>query len=404
LKKDVGVEFVVSRIAVRSLNKKRLVKVPAKIFTTDPYEVVNDPAIDIVVELMGGTTKAFDLVTTALKSGKHVVTANKALLAERGDEIFALATKMKRWVFFEASVGGGIPIIKSIRESLIGNEIDAMHAIINGTSNYILSKMTAEKSDFKSALKSAQEKGYAEADPTFDINGMDAAHKLAILVRFGFGGKVKLKDIYCEGIQHIRSEDIAFAEEFGYRVKLLAIAKRTKDGVEARVQPTLLPKDHMLANVNGSFNAILIHGNHVGDFLLYGRGAGSLPTASAVVSDLVDIAKRYDRLDIDSALPMRAHGKTFKVKQMPSIESRYYLRFSVKDEAGVLSQIAKILGDHRISISDCVQKERNLGNLVSLIVLTHDAHEKEVRAAIRLIDRMKQVRGKSQVIRIENSN
>lgn len=400
---EAGLKFEFKKIGVRSLGKQRSVKVPKELLTTDLRSIVKDPEVDVVVELIGGIKLAYELVMKALENGKHVVTANKALIAEHGDEIFALAVKKKRWVFFEASVGGGIPILKTIREGLIANELDSIYAIINGTSNYILSKMASERCDFKDALKRAQEKGYAEADPALDINGMDAAHKLVILIRFGFGGKVKLKNIYCEGIEHIRSEDIALADELGYRVKLLAIAKKMKDGIEARVQPTLLHKNHILANVNGSFNAALVRGDNVGELMLYGRGAGSLPTASAVVSDLVDIAKRYGRLEDEKALPMRANVESFKVKSMPSILSRYYLRFNILDQAGVMWQISKILGDHNISISDCVQRERSIGNVVPLIMVTHDAHEKDVRASIRVIDKLKVVRGKSQVIRIEDS-
>ncbi len=398
---DVGVDFEIRKIAVRSLSKRRLVKVPAKLLTRDARSVVRDPSIDVVVELMGGTGEACHLVKEALLNGKHVVTANKALLAERGDEIFNLASRLKKWVLFEASVGGGIPVVKALREGLVANHIEAIHAIINGTSNYILSKMSEEGADFGEALKAAQEKGYAEADPTLDIDGSDAAHKLAVLVRVGFGGKVQFKEIYREGIQHIRAEDIAFAREFGYRVKLLAIVKRSKEGLEARVQPTLLPQDHILANVNGSFNAVLIDGDKTGPVLLYGRGAGSFPTASAVISDLVDLAKRYDRLDCEDALMLRANAKALKLKSISSLLSRYYLRFHVVDQPGVLGRISRVLGGHRISISDCYQKERRQGSVVSLIMLTHDAHEKDVRNAIRAIDKLGVVRGKSQVIRIE---
>jgi homoserine dehydrogenase len=328
-----------------------------------------------------------------------VVTANKALLAEYGEEIFDLARRKGRQVFFEASVGGGIPIIKTLREGLVANRIDSIYSIINGTSNYILSEMSERKIDFKEALRLAREKGFAEANPSLDIEGIDAAHKLAILVRLAFEGRVAFKEVYSEGISRIRNEDIAFAEEFGYRIKLLAIAKRDPDGIEARVQPTLLPKSHILANVSGSFNAILLRGDEVGEVLLYGRGAGSLPTASAVVSDLVDLAKGQSSLFLDSRLVGRF--PRLKIKSISSILSRYYLRFHVIDEPGVLSRLSTILGRHRISISDVIQKERKAGSVVPLILLTHDASEKELRMAIREIDRLPVVRGKSQVIRIE---
>lgn len=399
--REIGTRFEIMKIAVRHPAKKRSVDVPKSLFVSNPMSIINDPSIDVVVELMGGTREAKRYVSEALLQGKHVVTANKALLAEAGDEIFELAHEKKRWLGFEASVGGGIPVIKALREGLAANRIDSIYSIINGTSNYILSRMTESKADFSEALKEAQQKGYAEADPTFDIEGIDAAHKLAILARFAFGGKVQFKDIYCEGISRIRSEDIAFAQEFGYRVKLLAIAKASKDGVEARVQPTLLPESHILANVNGSFNAILLHGDEVGDALFYGRGAGPRPTASAVMSDLIDIAKRSSSR-FEGNISIRAIHPALKIKKMSSLLSRYYLRFHVVDRPGVLAKISQVLGKYNISISDCVQKENSVGSVVPLILLTHDAHEKDVRSAIALIDRLSIIRGKSQVIRIES--
>lgn len=403
LASEVGVQFTIQKIAVKNPSKKRSVRVPAGLLTRDAYSIVRDPSIDVVVELMGGVGEAGRLVKEALRNGKHVVTANKALLAEDGDEIFNLAARLKRWVLFEASVGGGIPVVKSLREGLVANRFESIHAIINGTSNYILSQMSEGGADFGEALKSAQQKGYAEADPTLDIDGSDAAHKLAILVRVGFGGKVRFKDIYREGIQQIRAEDIAFAREFGYRVKLLAIAKNSKEGIEVRVQPTLLPKDHILANVNGSFNAVLMDGDKTGPVLLYGRGAGSLPTASAVISDLVDLAKRYDRLDAEDALVFRGNSRTLKLLNISSLMSRYYLRFHVVDQPGVLGKISRVLGVHRISISDCYQRESRIGSVVSLIMLTHHAHESSIRGAIRAIDKLGVVKGKSQLIRMEEN-
>ena len=400
--RTVGVHFEIRKIAVKHPGKKRNTRVPKTLLISDAWRVVRDPSVDVIVELIGGTGVAKQLVLESLRRGKHVVTANKALLAEHGDEIFSLAYKMKRWVFFEASVGGGIPVIKALREGLAANEIDSIYSIINGTSNYVLTEMTNRGMDFKEALKEAQRLGFAEANPALDIEGTDAAHKLAILVRFAFGGRVRMRDIYCEGISRIGREDIAFAEEFGFLIKLLAIAKKTPDGIEARVQPTLVPKSHILANVHGSFNAILLHGDRVGDVLLYGRGAGAGPTASAVVSDLIDIAMRADRLD-QECLQMRAIGKALRVKSISSILSRYYLRFHVVDRPGILAKISELLGTHKISISDVIQKERSAGNVVPLILLTHDTHEHDLRDAIRAIDRLHVTRGKSQVIRIEGS-
>ena len=400
-KNELGVRFEITRIAVLNPKKKRTVKIPKHLLAKNAVEIIDDPAIDVIVELVGGTRDARSFVLKALRSGKHVVTANKALLAEHGDEIFHAAQRLNRWICFESSVGGGIPVMKSLREGLVANRIDSIYAIINGTSNYILSEMTEKGTDFREALAEAQKEGYAEADPTLDIEGVDAAHKLAILVRFAFGGKVKFKDIYCEGISRIRKEDIDFAEEFGYRVKLLAIAKASQDGIEARVQPTLLPEAHILANVTGAYNAVFLRGDEVGNVLLYGRGAGPKPPASAVLADLMDIAQRESVRSENSGMLMRGIRKSLRIKSISSILSRYYLRFHVVDKPGVLAHISRVLGKHRISISDVIQRERNLRSVVPLILLTHDAHEKDVRNAIREIDRQAIVRGKSQVIRIE---
>lgn len=401
--KEIGVSFQIRKIAVKNLRKKRSFKVKPGLLTDRPLEIIRDPEIDVVVELIGGTQEAGVLARKALQAGKHLVTANKALLAEQGDAIFDLAMRQKRWIAFEASVGGGIPVIKALREGLVANRLQSVHSIINGTSNYILSKMSAENLDFEEALRQAQKKGYAEANPRFDIEGIDAAHKLALLVRLGFGGKVDFKDIYHEGISCIRKEDIAFAREFGYRIKLLAIAKASNEGIEARVQPTLLPASHILANVNGAFNAVLMHGDEVGDVLLYGQGAGPHPTASAVVSDLADIAKRGLKRFEGDGFFLRGQKRKLKIRNISSILSRYYLRFHVIDQPGVLAKISKILGQHKISISDCVQKETSAGKVVPLILMTHDANESDVRAAIQVIDRLAAVRGKSQLIRIEGN-
>jgi len=309
----------------------------------------------------------------------------------------------RRWLGFEASVGGGIPVMKALREGLVGNRIDSIYSIINGTSNYILSRMSEENLDFKTVLRQAQDKGYAEANPRFDIEGIDAAHKLAIMTRFAFGGRVKFSDIHCEGISSIRPEDIAFAKEFGYRIKLLAIAKDAGGSIEARVQPTLLPQDHILASVNGAYNAVLLRGDQVGESLLYGKGAGPKPTASAIMSDLVDIAKRGDDHFFDPTLFARCVSRDLRIKSISSILSRYYLRFSVLDRPGILAKISRILGTHHISISDCFQKETRIGKFVPLILITHDAHERDVSRAIREINKLRIVRGQSQVIRMEQN-
>ena len=399
LAQQIGVSFKIAGVAVRNLRKARDIRIPHSLLTARAEALIQDPRVDVIVELIGGTQAARTLVLGALRNGKDVVTANKALLAEHGDKIFETAAQNGRRVLFEASVGGGIPVIKTLREGLVANRIDSIYSIINGTSNYILSEMSERGIDFKEALRSAQEKKYAEPNPTLDIEGIDSAHKLAILVRLAFGGRVDFKKVYCEGISRIRNEDIAFAEEFGYRIKLLAIAKRDSDGIEARVQPTLLRRNHILASVSGSFNGILLKGDEVGEVLLYGRGAGPEPTASAVVSDFVDLAKSYgENRSGDSRVT-----RTLKIKNISSILSRYYLRFHVIDKPGILSKIANLLGRHQISISDVIQKERKAGSVVPLILLTHDAPEKELRTALAEIDRLHVIRGRSQVIRIEGS-
>ncbi|PIQ86346.1 MAG: homoserine dehydrogenase [Candidatus Omnitrophica bacterium CG11_big_fil_rev_8_21_14_0_20_45_26] len=389
-----GVRLEIVRIADRS--RSLGISVPKHLLTQDVNQVVRHPHIDTVVELFGGVQPTLKFVLTALRSGKDVVTANKALLAEEGDQIFRMAERFDRKIFFEASVGGGIPVIQGLREGLVTNHIQSIHSIINGTSNYILSEMTERGLDFKTALKAAQQKGYAEANPTLDIEGGDAAHKITILASLAFGKMAKFKDVYVEGISAIRHEDIAFANEFGYRIKLLAIVKKSGDGVEARVQPTLIPKHHILADVNGSYNAILIRGDETGDVLFYGKGAGQKPTASAVVSDLATLGKARS-----ASSPMRFPRGHLTVKNISTILSRYYFRFQVIDRPGMLAKISDVLGKHHISISDVIQKERRTGRVVPLILLTHGVHESAVRRAVHAIDRMPVVRGKTQVLRIE---
>ena len=392
-----GTAFQIKKIAVRRPAKKRLVRAKRAELTTNARALVRDPEIDIIIELIGGFHPAKELILAALRSGKDVITANKALLAEHGREIFREAKKQNRHLFFEASVGGGIPVIKTIREGLIANKIHSVYSIINGTSNYILTKMSEEGLDFKEALKLAQEKGYAEADPALDIEGIDAAHKLTILASLVFGGWVSFKDIYVRGISSIRSEDIAFAHEFGYVIKLLAIAKRSRAGIEAHVQPTLLPKAHVLSSVRNSYNAVFMQGDEVGDILLYGRGAGSKPTGSAVVSDLIDIARMRDGEDF-----FTPDLSPIRIRNMSSLLSRYYLRIHVTDRPGVLAQISQVLGRYRISISDVIQKERRLGSVVPLILLTHETQAHSLVSAVRAINKLSALKGKAQVLRIEN--
>ena len=397
LEKKTGVTFEIRKIAVRHPAKKRPVAVSRKLITRAPSQIVRNGHIDCVIELVGGIRPAKDLILQALRSGKDVITANKALLAECGEEIFRASSQYGRRVFFEASVGGGIPVIKALREGLVGNEIQSVLSIINGTSNYILTRMTRDGLEFDEALRLARKEGYAEKNPRLDIDGIDSAHKLTILASLAFGEPVRFRDIACEGIRGVDHSDIAFAHEFGYVIKLLAIAKKTGGGLEARVQPTLLSENHILAKVDGPYNAILFRGDEVGEILLYGKGAGPRPTASAVVSDLVDLALgRQDK----KANPWLVKRRS-RIKSLSSIQSRYYCRFSVIDKPGVLAGISGILGRHRVSISDVIQIERKSGNVVPLIMITHDAGEKAVRDAIAEIDRLPVVKGKSHVLRIE---
>lgn len=391
-----GASLVIEQIAVKHRTKKRLVRPTSIPLTTNAHRLVRNPELDVIVELIGGIHPAKELILAALRSGKDVVTANKALLAEHGRQMFAEAQRLGCHLFFEASVGGGIPVIKVLREGLAANRIRSIYSIINGTSNYILTRMSEDQLDFKEALRLAQKKGYAEADPRLDIEGIDSAHKLTILASLVFGGWVAFRDIYVRGISSIRSEDISFAREFGYTIKLLAVAKKTADGIEAHVQPTLLPNAHVLSNVGGSYNAVFMQGDEVGDILLYGQGAGSRPTGSAVVSDLIDLARLSDQ---DSFFSPEL--KPLKVRSISLLLSRYYLRFHVVDRPGVLAQISKVLGSHKISISDVIQKERRIGSVVPLILLTHSAQARALGRAVQMINRLSVVKGKTQVLRIE---
>ncbi len=397
LSRQSGTIFKICKIGVKHRSKKRLAKPGSRLLTYDSRRLVEDPNLDVIIEVIGGIHPAKELILKALRSGKHVITANKALLAEHGRELFREAKKNGRHLFFEASVCGGIPVIKVLREGLIANKINSIHSIINGTSNYVLTKMAEDRLSFKDALGLAQKKGYAEANPTLDVEGIDAAHKLTILAGLAFGGWVNFKDIYMRGITSIRNEDIAFAEEFGYTVKLLAVAKKNKSGIQAHVQPTLLPKTHVLSNVRGSYNAVLMQGDEVGDVLLYGKGAGSKPTGSAVVSDLVDLSRLSDGEGL-----FTPNLSPIKVEKISTLSSRYYMRFHIVDRPGVLSKISNVLGRQNISISDVIQKERRAGSVVPLILLTHDTHQEAVTKAVQIIDRLAILKEKTQLIRIEN--
>lgn len=395
-----GLEINLKRIADLDIKRDRGIKIPEGILTTDANSILDDPEIDIVVELIGGTQPAKDFILRAIKNKKHVVTANKSLLATQGNEIFSEAEKSGVEVGFEASVAGGIPIIKIIREGLIANRITAVYGIINGTSNYILTKMTDEGIEFSDALKEAQRLGYAEADPTYDIEGIDSAHKLAILASLAYNIPLSFNEIYKEGITRITSQDIGFARELGYKIKLLGIAKANDSEVELRVHPTMLPMDYLITKVDGVFNAVYIRGDAVGDTLYYGRGAGDMPTGSSIVSDIVDIGKKIVtgcKLQVSSFMKK----SELKIKKIEDIESMYYFRFSAIDKPGVLSKISGVLGNYNISIASVIQKGRKVGEAVPLIVLTHTAKEKDVIKAVTEIDKLSVVADKTLYIRVE---
>jgi homoserine dehydrogenase len=400
-----GRGIVISMVADKDVKRARkLVAKTAKV-TDDAFKVVADPDIDIVIELIGGTKIARELVMTAIANGKHVVTANKALLANYGNEIFAAARKHGVMVAFEAAVAGGIPIIKALREGLTANRIEWIAGIINGTSNFILSEMREKGSSFDSVLAEAQRLGYAEADPTFDIEGVDAAHKLTIIAAISFGIPMRFKDAYTEGISKLTAADIRYAEELGYRIKLLGITRRTPKGIELRVHPTLIPARRLIANVEGVMNAILVKGDAVGPTLYYGAGAGAYPTASAVIADLVDVTRMHTA-DPEHRVPHLAFqpDRMSNVPILPisEVETAYYLRMRVHDQPGVLADITRILAKGSISIDAMVQKEPPKGEAhADIIMLTHLTVEKRINAAIAAIEKLKVVVGKVTRIRME---
>ncbi|MFC1590776.1 homoserine dehydrogenase [Candidatus Omnitrophota bacterium] len=399
-KTDVDIDLV--KICDKDLKKKRPVRIRKKgIMTKILGDVLNDPSIDIVVELMGGIRPARDVILGAIRQGKHVVTANKALLAEYGGEIFEMAAACGAHVEFEASVGGGIPIIRSLKDGLLANRIELIYGIINGTSNFILSKMSREGISFKDALQYARQKGYAERNPMLDIGGGDSAHKLSILALLGFGFSAAPDDIFIEGIEDIEESDIRYAGELGYSIKLLAIAKRIKDELELRVHPTLIPIDHLLANINGVYNAIYVRGDLIGESLYYGEGAGCYPTASSVVADIVCAAKKAKGgIRADRLIPSKKD--IVKCKPMGEVSSRHYIRFSAIDRPGVLARISGILGKHRISIASVTQKRQNRAKIVPIVMMTHAARESDIAKALRQIDALSSIKKRSVRIRIED--
>jgi homoserine dehydrogenase len=373
--------------------------------TDDAFSVVSDPEVDIVIELIGGYGVAKELVMKAIANGKHVVTANKALLATHGNEIFKAAQDKGVMVAFEAAVAGGIPIIKAVREGLTANRIEWIAGIINGTTNFILSEMRDKGLSFDTVLKEAQRLGYAEADPTFDIEGVDAAHKITILAAIAFGIPMQFDKAHIEGISKLDATDIKYAEQLGYRIKLLGITKRTEEGVELRVHPTLIPSKRLIANVEGAMNAVLVHGDAVGATLYYGKGAGAEPTASAVIADLVDITRMHTA-DPENRVPHLAFQPNamadLKILPMDDVITSYYLRMRIQDKPGVLADITRILADEQISIDAMIQKEPSEGEeQTDLIMLTHQTREKRVNAAIAKIEALSVVAGRVIKLRLE---
>lgn len=411
LHKKSGVKIDLKKVYTRNWNKEFAYPLPEEKRANSLDEILNDDAIHIVVELTGGIDFPLKLAKECIQKGKHIVTANKALLAEKGKLIFTLAEENRIRIGFEAAVAGGIPIIRALREGLVANKIESVYGILNGTTNYILTQMFKEGRDFDSVLKEAQELGYAEADPTLDINGTDAAHKIAILASLSFGGFIDFSGIYIEGIQGVHSMDIDLGKELGYTLKLLAIAKTHNGEVEVRVHPTFLPSHHPLAKVDGVYNAVMVKGDSVGDTMFYGRGAGSLPTASAVVSDIVDIAKSIAlgvgrEIEITS---MNWQHRDLSITKVKDFYTRYYLRFTVPDVTGVLAKVSAVFAKFNISIAAVIQKEKVLSftkeskeKVVPLVILTHTASENNIQNAIREIENQKITVEKTVLIRVED--
>lgn len=405
LEARLGLSMTLKHIVDLDITTDRGVKVDRDILTTDVAKMIDDPEVAIVIELMGGLEPARTFILRAIERGKHVVTANKALLAVHGKEIFKAADEAGVDIGFEGSVGGGIPIIRSLKEGLVANQIQVIFGILNGTSNFILSEMTEQGRPFQEVLKRAQALGLAEADPTLDIEGIDTAHKLSILLSLAHGTQLPLDDIYREGISQIAPMDIEYARELGYRIKLLAIGKAEGGTIEARVHPTLLPEQHLLSKVDGPFNAIFIKGDAVGSTLFYGAGAGMMATGSAVVGDLVELCRNI-RLGAKRRVPLlsyqRGYLKAKPVKHIHDIDSTYYLRFSVVDRPGVLSRISGILGDLEISIASVIQKGRRAEEAVPIYMLTHKAREKNMQKALQVIDQLPITLQKTVLFRIED--
>jgi homoserine dehydrogenase len=404
LRARTGLTITLKRICDIDVTTDRGVAVPEGVLTQDLAAILADPEIQVVVELVGGTTIAKDITLRAIAAGKSIVTANKALLAEAGRELFQAARQQGVSISFEGSVGGGIPIIAALRDGLIANEIQSIVGIVNGTCNYILSQMAAEGATYRKALGEAQRLGYAERDPTLDVEGIDSAHKLTILAALGFAADFPYRELHVEGISKTELADIRYAAELGYTLKLLAIGKRVGNELELRVHPTLLPQEHPLSSVHDVFNAVCVTGSAVGETMFYGRGAGQMPTASAVVADLVDVLlgkaeRTFERLRLFSG-----HTEDLRIRKIEEIETRYYLRFNALDRPGVFGAIASEFGRQRVSIASVIQKERHAARAVPLVIMTHQAREADLRRAIADIAVHKVTEGPPVVIRVEGEH
>ena len=401
----LGASLNLKSIADIDLETDRGIQINEGVLTTDANTVVNDPDIDIIIEMIGGEGIAKELILKAIENGKPVITANKALLASQGNALFKAAAEKSVDLGFEAAVGGCMPIIKAMRESLVANRIQSMIGILNGTCNYILTKITEERSAFGDALTEAQARGYAEADPTLDVEGIDTAHKIAILTALAYGTEINLPDVYIEGITKITPLDVEFAEHFGYRIKLLAISKNHGDKIEARLHPTMIPFDNLLSSVSGTVNAVMVSGDAVGDIMLYGRGAGMMPTASAVISDVVDIARNL-MAETTRRIPglsfQRDQIQNLRIMPMDEIVTHYYFRFAALDRPGVLSKISGVLGSHDISIQSVQQKGRKTNGSVPVVMVSHRAKEVDVQKALTEIYNLDVVSDKPVLIRIED--
>jgi homoserine dehydrogenase len=405
IERRLGCPLVLTRVAERNAERRAALKLPEDVLRDDAFAVAADPEVDVVVELIGGTGVARDVTLAAFAAGKPVVTANKALVAAHAEELLEAADKAGVQYAFEAAVGGGIPILRALREGFTGDRIDHVYGIINGTANFILTRMGKEGSGFETALKEAQRKGYAEADPTYDVEGNDTAHKLAILVSLAFGGRVRLEDIYTEGITRITATDIGYAKAFGCKIKLLAIAKAVEGEIEARVHPTMVPESELIAQVDGVYNAVAVTGDFVGPTLFYGQGAGAHATGSAVVGDLVDVARGLRSGGPGRVPPMGfqpAARRPLAIRPMARVRSLYYLHFKVVDQPGVLSDIAGLFGRHGISIARVIQDGRAKGQTVSLVIMTHRAEEAAVQAALEEIGGLACMRAPASLIRVES--